>query len=319
MAGGTEDVAHRFRGLDRWPAGDLLTALWEGQTRALAACLPALPALAAATDAAAARLATGRGRLVYAGAGSSAMVAALDALDLGPTFDWPADRLVLLVAGGLDLSRGLAGAAEDDEGAGRADLAAAAVGPDDVVAGLSASGTSAYTVGAVRAARDRGALTLGVASTAGSPLLAAAEHAILVATGPEVIAGSTRLGAGTAQKVVLNLFSTGVMTALGSVYDNLMINVRPENAKLRHRCAAMVARIAGVDRAAAEAALGRHGDVRRAVLGLAGLDGPAIDRLLAETGGNLRRAMERASAADTPARAVDADTPKPNNLKPTNL
>ncbi|PWC35908.1 N-acetylmuramic acid 6-phosphate etherase [Azospirillum sp. TSO35-2] len=295
MASGTEDAAHRFRGLDVWPTGDLLTALWEGQTRALAACLPVLPALATATAAAADRLAGGRGRLVYAGAGSSGMVAALDALDLGPTFDWPAARLVLLIAGGLDLSRGLSGAAEDDEDAGRADLAAAGGGPDDVVIGVSASGNSAYTVGILRAARERGALTLGVASSAGSPLIAAAEHPILIATGPEVIAGSTRLGAGTAQKVVLNLFSTGVMTALGNVHDNLMINVRPENAKLRRRCAAMVARIAGVDETAAAAALERHGDVRRAVLGLAGADEPLIDRLLREEGGNLRRAMARAA------------------------
>ncbi|MBY6261152.1 N-acetylmuramic acid 6-phosphate etherase [Azospirillum sp. 412522] len=296
MAGGTEDAANRYSRLDVWPAAELMTALWEGQTRALAACVPALPPVAAAVEAAAARLSGGRGRLVYAGAGSSAMVAALDGLDLGPTFDWPAERLVLLIAGGLDLSRGLAGAAEDDEGAGRADAGRAGVSAADVVVGLSASGASAYTVGVLRAAREAGALTMGVASSAGSPLLEAAEHPVLTATGAEVIAGSTRLGAGTAQKVVLNLFSTGVMTALGNVYDNLMINVRPENAKLRRRCTAMVARIARVDEDAAGAALERHGDVRRAVLGLAGLDGLDIDRLLAETGGNLRKAMERAKS-----------------------
>ncbi|MFP5515121.1 MAG: N-acetylmuramic acid 6-phosphate etherase [Alphaproteobacteria bacterium] len=296
MAGGTEDTAHRYGRLDLWPTNELMTALWEGQTRALAACAPALPAVAAAVEAAADRLSGGRGRLVYAGAGSSAMVAALDGLDLGPTFDWPAERLVLLIAGGLDLSRGLTGAAEDDEDAGRAEAARAGIAADDVVVGLSASGASAYTVGVLRAARERGALTMGIASSAGSPLLEAVEHPILTLTGPEVIAGSTRLGAGTAQKVVLNLFSTGVMTALGNVYDNLMINVRPENAKLRRRCAAMVARIAGVDEALAGAAMERHGDVRRAVLGLAGLDGPDIDRLLIETGGNLRRAMERAGS-----------------------
>ncbi len=294
MAGGTEDAANRYSRLDVWPAAELMTALWEGQARALASCVPALPAVAAAVEAAAGRLSGGQGRLVYAGAGSSAMVAALDGLDLGPTFDWPPERLVLLIAGGLDLSRGLAGAAEDDEAAGRAEAGRAGISAADVVVGLSASGASAYTVGVLRAAREAGALTMGIASSAGSPLLEAVEHPVLTATGAEVIAGSTRLGAGTAQKVVLNLFSTGVMTALGTVYDNLMINVRPENAKLRRRCTAMVARIAGVDEAAAGAALERHGDVRRAVLGLAGLDGADIDRLLTETGGNLRRAMERA-------------------------
>ena len=294
MASGTEDAANRYGRLDVWPAAELMTALWEGQTRALAACVPALPAVAAAVEAAAGRLSGGQGRLVYAGAGSSAMVAALDGLDLGPTFDWPAERLVLLIAGGLDLSRGLAGAAEDDEGAGRADAGRAAISAADVVVGLSASGASVYTVGVLRAAREAGALTMGIASSAGSPLLEAVEHPVLTATGAEVIAGSTRLGAGTAQKVVLNLFSTGVMTALGNVYDNLMINVRPENAKLRRRCTAMVASISIVDETSAGAALERHGDVRRAVLGLAGLDGADIDRLLTETGGNLRRAMERA-------------------------
>lgn len=296
MAGGTEDAANRYSRLDVWPAAELMTALWEGQTRALASCVPALPLVAAAVEAAAERLSGGQGRLIYAGAGSSAMVAALDGLDLGPTFDWPAERLLLLIAGGLDLSRGLAGAAEDDEGAGRADAGRAGLSAADVVVGLSASGASAYTVGVLRAAREAGALTMGIASSAGSPLLEAVEHPVLTATGAEVIAGSTRLGAGTAQKVVLNLFSTGVMTALGNVYDNLMINVRPENAKLRRRCTVMVARIAGVDEDAAGAALERHGDVRRAVLGLAGLDGAEIDRLLTETGGNLRRAMERAKS-----------------------
>lgn len=296
MAGGTEDAANRYSRLDVWPAAELMTALWEGQTRALAACVPALPLVAVAVEAAADRLSGGRGRLVYAGAGSSAMVAALDGLDLGPTFDWPAERLVLLIAGGLDLSRGLAGAAEDDEGAGRADAGRAGISAADVVVGLSASGASAYTVGVLRAAREAGALTMGIASSADSPLLDAVEHPVLTATGAEVIAGSTRLGAGTAQKVVLNLFSTGVMTALGNVYDNLMINVRPENAKLRRRCAAMVARIAHVDEDAAGAALERHGDVRRAVLGLAGLESPDIDRLLDETSGNLRKAMERAKS-----------------------
>ncbi|WP_207478679.1 N-acetylmuramic acid 6-phosphate etherase [Arenibaculum pallidiluteum] len=297
MSGTTEDATSRFRGLDTWATADVLSALLDGQMRATAACLPALPGLVRATEAAAARLAQGpdaRGRLVYAGAGSSGMIAALDALELGPTFDWPTDRLLVLLAGGLDLSRGLSGAAEDDEGAGRAEVAAKGVDAADVVVGVSASGSSAYTVGVVREARERGAVTLGIASMPGSPLLAAAEHPILIETGAEVIAGSTRLGAGTAQKVVLNLFSSALMTALGAVYDNLMINVRPENAKLRRRCVAMVARIAAVDETDAAEALARHGDVRRSVLGLAGVPEDGIDGVLADAGGNLRRALAAA-------------------------
>jgi N-acetylmuramic acid 6-phosphate etherase len=293
----TEDATSRFKGLDTWPTGEILEALWSSQARAVAACLTALPALAGAVDAAVARLAGTPGRLVYAGAGSSGMIAALDALDLGPTFNWPDDRTIVLVAGGLDLRRGPDPTVEDDASGGRTRARDAGLGPSDVVIGVSASGVSAYIVAVVEEARQRGAMTIAVASRADAPLVRAADHAIVVPTGAEVIAGSTRLAAGTAQKLVLNLFSTAVMVGLGFVFDNLMIEVRPANAKLRQRRTTIVSAIAQVDRATAADALARHGDVKRAVLGLAGMSDAEIEAALTGAGGNLRRALGRTAPA----------------------
>lgn len=291
----TEAASRRFQGLDGWGTAELLETLWAGQTRAVAACLPSLSALERAVEAARERLAGGRGRLIYAGAGSAGMIAALDALELNGTFGWPMSRVAILLAGGLDLERGLNGEGEDDAATGRSRLARLQPEPADVVLGVSASGASAFTVGVVEEARSHGCLTVGISSQEGSALLRAAEHPVVVDTGDEVIAGSTRLGAGSAQKVLLNLFSTAVMTRLGLVYDNLMCNVRPENAKLRQRCITIISRIARVDARVAEDALDHHGDVPRAVLGLAGLSPADADHALVRSGGNLRAALERAS------------------------
>lgn len=291
MAKDTEEAARRFQGLDTWATGEILETLWSSQSRATAACLPVLPVLGQAVDAAAERLSSGNGRLIYTGAGSSGMLAALDASELGPTFGWPSSRLAILLAGGLDLARGLDGGAEDDEGAGRSRIRDIRPGPADVVLGVSASGHSAFTVGSVDEARRHGALTVAISSLAGSPLVQAAEHAVAVLTGAEVLAGSTRLGAGTAQKVILNLFSTAVMVRLGLVFDNLMCNVRPENAKLRQRCAAIISRIASVDEETALKAIDRYGDIKRAVLGLAGLSDAEASAVLSRARGNLRAAL----------------------------
>jgi N-acetylmuramic acid 6-phosphate etherase len=290
---GSEDTTSRFRGLDTWRTGDILEALWGSQSRAVAACLPALPALARAVDGAVERLATATGRLVYTGAGSSGMLAALDALELGPTFNWPEERTLVFVAGGLDGRHAPDQTAEDDSAGGCARARGAGLGAADVVIGVSASGGSAYTVAVLEEARTRGAMTVAVTGRTDSPLVRAADHAVVMATGAEVITGSTRLAAGTAQKLILNLFSTAVMVRLGFVFDNLMIEVRPENAKLRQRRTTIVASIAGVDRAIAADALARHGDVKRAVLGLAGMSEAEIEAALASAGGNLRAALGR--------------------------
>jgi N-acetylmuramic acid 6-phosphate etherase len=289
--GGTEHVGQRFRELDRWTTGDVLEALWAGQSRAVAAGLAALPAIGKAIDAAAGRLGE-TGRLIYVGAGSSAVLGALDGLELTPTFNWPANRVVVVLAGIADLHDGFDGAVEDDGGAGIAKIEAANCGPADVVIGISASGNSAFTVGALATARARGALTLGIAGNPGSPLLATAEHPIAIQTGEEVIAGSTRLAAGTAQKCVLNLFSTGLMVRLGYVYGNLMINVRVENAKLQRRALDMLRGITGCNEATAATTLAAcAGDLKQAVLVLNGMSPEAAKAALAAAGGNLRRAM----------------------------
>lgn len=288
--------AGELAGLDTWPTAAVLEALWASQSRAVAAVHAALPALARAVDGAAERLAGTAGRLVYAGAGSSGMIAALDALELGPTFNWPEDRTAIWLAGGaghIDLRHGPDAVAEDDAAGGRARAASAGLGGHDVVVAISASGASPYTVAVLDEARRRGAMTVAVTGVADAPLVRAADHPVVVATGAEVIAGSTRLAAGTAQKLVLNQFSTAVMVRLGFVFDNLMIEVRPDNAKLRQRRAAIVAAIARVEPARAADALAHHGDVKRAVLALAGLSDTEIEAALAASGGNLRAALGR--------------------------
>src|SRR5689334_15937819 len=195
----TEVVSLRSELLDTWDVSTILTALWEGQMAAVAALGPGLPKLARAVEAAAVRLAAG-GRLAYAGAGTSGRLAVQDAVELVPTFDWPEDRVILMMAGGEAALLRSVENAED-----RADLAAAtveqhAIGPSDVLVGVAASGTTLFTVTAVRSARSRGALTIAIANSAETPLLSEADLPVLIDTGAEAIAGSTRMKAGTAQK-----------------------------------------------------------------------------------------------------------------------
>ena len=241
-----------------------------------------------ASDAAAERL-RGGGGLAYAGAGTSGRIAVQDGAELPPTFDFPRDRLLLLMAGG---DRALLRAAEgaEDEGSGQD---AAGLGITDVLVGVAASGTTPYTIGCVRAARAAGALTIGLANSPATPLLAAAEHAVLLPTGPEPIAGSTRLGAGTAQKVALNLFSTLVMTRLGHVYRGQMVDMLATNAKLRQRAVRMLCGLAGAEAEVAAAALeAAGGRVKVALLILRGMTAEAAEQALQQAGNDLRNFRE---------------------------
>jgi N-acetylmuramic acid 6-phosphate etherase len=289
----TEQVSARYRDLDLWDSAEAADALWEGQMAAVAALRPALPALAAAADAAAARLAAGTGRLIYAGAGTSGRLAALDAAELPPTFDWPQERTLLLIAGGTDSLLRAAEGAEDDTAAARAGLAAMDAGPADVLVALAASGGTPFTVTAAETARAQGVLTIAIANSPGAPLLAAAEHAILIETGAEAIAGSTRMKAGTAQKAALTLLSTLIMIRLGRIHEGRMIEMRPTNAKLLARARRMVAEVTGCDPTAANAALERaDGNAKLASLMiLRGLDRGAAETLLARHAGILRQAL----------------------------
>jgi N-acetylmuramic acid 6-phosphate etherase len=188
----TERDDPRFEALDGWQPATILTALWEGQLAAIAALGPALPALAEAVEAALPRL-SGGGRLVYVGAGTSGRIGAQDASELKPTFDWPAERARVLMAGGADAFLRAVEGAEDREDAAEAAVAAAGLGAGDVLVGLAASGTTPFTRAAVRAARARGSLTIGIACSAGAPLLREAAIGVLLATGAEAVAGAPRL------------------------------------------------------------------------------------------------------------------------------
>jgi N-acetylmuramic acid 6-phosphate etherase len=248
----TEGVDPRFDEFDRWPLHTRLEHLVAGHGRAVEASLRALPELTRAAAGIAERLRRG-GRLVYAGAGTSGRLALLDAAELPPTFDF--DRTAVLLAGGADAGTSAREGAEDDVAAAARDVAAAGVSAADAVVGLAASGRTPYTLAAVERARALGAFTVGIANNEGSPLLSAAEVGVLLDTGPEVIAGSTRMTAGTAQKIALNALSSAVLSELGGVYRNLMVRMRPTNDKLRARAIRILAGAAECDAAAAEAAL----------------------------------------------------------------
>ena len=295
----TEAISPRYRDLDAWPSLVALQAMWEGQLDAVAAIRPALGAIAAAADAAATRLRRG-GRLVYCGAGTSGRIGVQDGAELPPTFDWPQDRLVLLMAGGDAAFIRSIENAEDDRDAARAAIERERVGDEDVVLGIAASGSTPFTVAAVAAAAERGAMTVGIANSRGGTLLAASAYPILVETGPEAIAGSTRMKAGTAQKIVLNLFSSLVMVRLGRVHDGQMVDMLARNAKLRERAVRMLRHLTGCADAAARDALGRaDGSVKLAVLILRGLDRAAASSLVAANDGSLRAALASLDAITT--------------------
>lgn len=287
----TETQHRHAPGLHARPPATILAQLLEGQQDAAAAVAAAIPALAAAAEAAAAALRSGH-RLGYAGAGSSGLMALADALELAGTFGIPPARTPVLFAGGAAALLALTGAVEDDTDAAARDLAAAGLGPGDLLVAVSASGSTPYTLAAAAAAKARGMAVIGIANAEGSPLLASADHPVLLDTGPEVVAGSTRMGAATAQKIALNLFSTLTGLLLGHVHDGFMVNVTADNAKLRDRAQRIVATIAGADAATAADALATTGGrVKPAVLVAAGAPPDAADRLLADADGHVGAAL----------------------------
>ncbi|MEU6959276.1 N-acetylmuramic acid 6-phosphate etherase [Streptomyces chrestomyceticus] len=261
-----------------------------------AAVADRLPEIAAAIDATAERMARG-GRLVYAGAGTAGRLGVLDASECPPTFNTDPSEVVGLIAGGPTAMVAAVEGAEDSKELAAADLDALGLTADDTVVGVSASGRTPYAVGAVEHARAAcGALTVGLSCNAGSALAAAADHGIEVVVGPELLTGSTRLKAGTAQKLVLNMLSTITMIRLGKTYGNLMVDVRASNEKLRARSRRIVALATGAGAPEIEAALAAtDGKVKNAILVvLAGVDGPTAARLLDGSRGHLRAALHTA-------------------------
>jgi len=298
----TETAEDRYAGLDTWRDDAILGALLDGQRRALASVEAAIPALAKAATAGADKLAAG-GRLVYLASGSPALMSLADALEIPQTYGIAYDRVVLILSDGEGINKRLNGMREDDADGARADVAANHVGPGDCVIATSASGSTPYTLAGLQAAKFAGAVTVGIAGNAGAPLLSVADIKVLLEAGPEVISGSTRMGAGTAQKAALNMLSTLIGVRLGHVYDGLMVNVKADNEKLRGRSARIVSRITGTADGAARDALNLSGgEVKPAILIAAGAKNLAeAEELLGQTKGNVRAALARLSGAKAPA------------------
>jgi N-acetylmuramic acid 6-phosphate etherase len=289
----TEERHDKAEGLDSLAPAEILSILCEGQLAAAQVVADAIPSMARAATLMANALKQG-GRLVYAGAGSSGLMALADALELPGTYGIPEDRIRVLFAGGLSGLTSLPGGPEDDVSAGRAEAEALELGPNDCVIAVSASGSTPYVMAIAEHARERNASVVAFANNAGASLFGPADVAILLATPPEVIAGSTRMGAGTAQKIAFNMVSTLVGVMLGHVHDGRMVNLKADNEKLRARASRMVSEISGIGMDAAEACLAAaSGSVKIAVLLAAGVKEVAqAEALLAAHGQHLRPALQ---------------------------
>jgi N-acetylmuramic acid 6-phosphate etherase len=278
--------------LDRLATPDLVRALHSADRAVMAAVEAELPQIARAIDGIVARMQEG-GRLFYLGAGTSGRLGVLDASECPPTYNTPPEMVQALIAGGDAALRRSVERAEDDEGQGRRDLEARGFSEGDVVVGIAASGRTPYVLGGVKHARSLGALTIGLSCVPGSALARAAELAITPATGPEPVTGSTRMKAGTATKMVLNMLSTGTMVRLGYVFGNLMVNVQPTNEKLRDRAARIIAAITGLQYEESSALLKAAGSVKAAVvMQRFDVDRGEAERRLALARGRLRNVLE---------------------------
>ena len=289
----TERPSPRFADIDLWDPADILEAMIGGQFAAVAAVRAALRAIERAALAMEGRLAAA-GRIVYAGAGTSGRLAVQDGAELMPTFGWPRDRLLLWLAGGEEaMTRAIEGA--EDEAEKAAELAERhRLGEADTMIAVAASGTTPFTLACLNEARRRGALTIAIANNVGTPLLRSAEYPIFLNSGAEPIAGSTRMNAGTAQRMALTLLSTLLMIRLGRVYRGLMVDVRATNAKLSQRQKEMLRYLTTREDAAIENALARaNGNVKVAVLLLHGCDPAQAEALLGSCRGRLREALAR--------------------------
>jgi N-acetylmuramic acid 6-phosphate etherase len=288
----TEQPSNTHPELDLYATEALVSAFAQDQLQAVAAVQAAAPDIARAVDLALPRIQAG-GRLLYLGAGTSGRLGLLDSVELLPTFSWPSERAVARLAGGEQAMFVAVEGAEDDALQGAADLNALRPSQLDVVLLIAASGATPYVLGALQAAKAAGALSVGLANNPGAPVTAQADVGITLDTGSEVISGSTRLKAGTAQKIALNTFSSSLMVKLHKVYGNLMVDVKATNAKLRRRSVALTQRGSGKSQAEAAAALqAAGGSVKLAILMLrATLDAQAATQRLEANGGSLRAAL----------------------------
>ena len=293
----TEAANPRSREIDRASTEEILALLNAEDARVAGAVRAEIPRIATALDAIIERWERG-GRLFYAGAGTSGRLGVLDAAECPPTFGTPPERVQALIAGGPGALLQAVEGAEDSAEAGGRDLAARGFGPGDALVGIAASGRTPYVLGAVAYAASAGAVTVGLSCSPGCALERAVDHPITPAVGPEAVTGSTRMKSGTAQKLVLNMLSTGLMIRTGCVLGNLMVNVQVKNDKLARRAVRIVCEVTGCRPAEARATLGEAGqDVRLAILMRSrGLDSERAATLLARTGDNLRKALEQEDA-----------------------
>lgn len=287
----TEKRHDAARELDLRPDAEILTTLARGQADAAAAVGQAVPAIERAAEAAAASIRQG-GRLIYAAAGSSGLMALADALELPGTYGLRREQIVVLLAGGMAALSDMRGGPEDDGAAAEEAMSALNPGPGDCVIALTASGQTPYPLMAAKTAKAAGSRTIGVANNADAALFDIVDVPVFLPTPPEVIAGSTRMGAGTAQKIALNMLSTLMAIRLGHVHDGLMVNLLADNDKLRMRARGIVAQIAEVSADTAAGALeASKGAVKPAVLIAAGADLVGAIALLDRHDGNLRQAL----------------------------
>ena len=288
----TERLSPRYANIDLWDPADVLDAMIEGQLAAVAAVRAARSAIERAALGMEGWL-RNNGRLIYAGAGTSGRLAVQDGVELIPTFNWPRERLLILLAGG---EKAMAQAVEgaEDEVVRAAELTQHhGINSADVLVAVAASGTTPFTLACLREGRRAGALTIGIANNSGTPLLAEADHPILLETGPEPIAGSTRMNAGTAQRITLSLLSSLLMIRLGRVYRGMMVDMRATNAKLVNRQVKMLMRLTGRGEEKSREALRRSNrDVKVAILLLEGCALEDAKTILEASGGRLQAAID---------------------------
>ncbi|MEM8581356.1 MAG: N-acetylmuramic acid 6-phosphate etherase [Pseudomonadota bacterium] len=287
----TEALHSQAKEIDNLPIAQVASLLAEGQIAAALVVRDAAPSIAKAAVSLAQSIRAG-GTIHYVAAGSSGLMAAADAQELGGTFSIPPSQLRIHMAGGLPTGVEMPGDTEDETTGLTEALSVLSKG--DCVIVVSASGSTPYTLAARDIAQAKGAVIVAIANNAGAPLFEGADHSIVLPTPPEVLSGSTRMGAGTAQKIALNMMSTLMAVELGHVHDGMMVNLRVDNLKLRARAVGMIARIAGVDTDAAETALkSTNGSVKTAILVATGQEPAAAEILLLETEGHLRVALAR--------------------------
>lgn len=289
----TEKVSQRYKGIDTWPAEEAAMSFWHGQLQAITSVYSALPVVAKASIEIAKRLSENENsRIVYVGAGSSGLLAMQDAMELTPTFGFPLERIVFCMAGGDEARLRPIGVSEDSRVASKYDFDSNNISKNDIIIAVAASGTTPYTLNYLELARETGSLIVSIANNKNVPLLKNVDFPLFLDSGREVVAGSTRMNAGTAQKCALGILSSMIFMNLGHIVDGMMVSVVADNAKLVDRATGIVEKIANVEEAQAMSAMKQAGgSVKVGSLIALGCEKGEAEKLLDRSKGNLREAM----------------------------